>query len=194
MHEHITQLIGKHIESSMTLAEQLIPEILQVGLKLADKLMAGGKVLICAQGRAYVNGLHFVNALLHCHGVQRPPLPALMLGGEISLWQTASCEGQMEQLYTWEIQAIAHAQDVLFILSVSGASPALLQAIHAAKEKEIPVVLLVDESGAALAEQLGTEDSLLKLPTETMPCTLEMQLMTLHAICEVIEQTIFKAS
>ncbi|MCX7116112.1 MAG: SIS domain-containing protein [Gammaproteobacteria bacterium] len=190
--DRVAQLLATHIESSITLADQLAGQIVQAGLNMAERLLADGKVLLCAHGRAFANGLHFAHALLRREGVERPPLPVVMLGADTALLQMALSEHQEDQVYAREIQALGHAQDILLVLATAGVTPALVQAMIAAKEKEIPVIFLTGLEYSVLSEHLGETDMVLSLPSPLADRVLELQLVVLHGLCEVIDQTIFQ--
>lgn len=191
MEEKVTQLLSTHIESAIALADQRPDQIITAGMRLTQSLLADGKILIAAHGRSYANGIHFLTNLLNRYEVERPPLPGMMLGSSMSLLQVLNNEGHQDQLFAREIQALGHANDVLLILTTSGSASSLVQAIHAAKDKNMDCVVLGGDLGGMLEHHLGSCDSFIKVPSQHTARILELQLVVLHAWCDIVDNVLF---
>lgn len=188
--EQIIQLFALHIETSMALADQVVPKIVSAGQCVADRLLAGGKVLVCAHGHAFSNGLHFVQILLHGQEEgDRPPLPAMLLGTNM-----IGAEEHPDQVYAREIQALGQEQDVVLLLSAETKTIAstLVQAAIAAKEKNIPVIVLTNLRDEILTGLMRETDQQLQIGASSTMLTLVLQLIVLNGLSEVIDYTIFR--
>lgn len=194
MEEKITQLLSSHIESAIMLADQLPPLLVRAGTRLTQSLLNDGKLLICAHGRAYPNGIHFASSMLNRYEVERPALPVLMLGMHVPILQVLIKERHEDQVFSREIQAFAAAQDVLLVLSASANAPALVQALQAAKEKGVDSIVICGEEEGVLAHYLGPEDCLIQLPSAVPSRIIELQLMVLHGFCAMIDALLFGES
>lgn len=191
MEDKITQLLSAHIESAILLADQLSSLIVRAGARLTEALLADGKVLLCAHGRSYANGLHFLYAMLNRYEVERPALPVLMLGMHPHILHVLLKERHDDQVFSREIQAFGSSQDVLLILSTTANAPSLVQALHVAKEKGIDSIVICGETEGVLAHYLGPSDCLIQLPSSSPLRILELQLVAMHAICTIIDTTLF---
>lgn len=191
MQTDVTQQLGMHIETSMAFADQLTHKIIEVGEMIIEHLFAEGKVLCATEGRAYANGLHFMHAMMKQEGIDRPPLPSLLLGVHPSFLSVSGVdEGQV---YAREIQAFGTKNDILLLLSTSGIEKNLGSACIAAKEKNIRKILIgkIEDINSA-HEFLDDRDMVLPLPAQNIHQVLVLQLLALQQIVHVIEQTIFK--
>lgn len=191
MEDKITQMLSSHIESAIALADLAPPQLIQAGMRLTQSLLADGKILLCAHGRAFGNGMHFMNTMLNRYEVERPPLPIMMLGTHASLLQTLLYEGHDDQIFAREVQALGQAQDLLLILSTSSSALALVQAVQAAKEKGIDAIVICGEDGGTLAHHLGPNDHLIRIPSRLPSRIIELQLIVLHGFCEIIDSVLF---
>jgi D-sedoheptulose 7-phosphate isomerase len=191
MEDRINQLLTAHIESSIALADQLPAQIVEAGTLLAQSLLSEGKLLLCAHGRAYANGVHFVTSMLNRYEVERPPLPVMMLGTHVSILHALISEGHDDQVFAREVQALGSPADLLFILSTSGSASSLVQAVHAAKEKGMDCIVVCGEDGGMLAHHLGPSDISIRVPSSVPSRIVELQLVVLHGCCEVIDSVLF---
>lgn len=191
MEDKINQLLSTHIESAILLADQLPQLIVRAGMRLTESLLTDGKILLCAHGRSYANGLHFVASMLNSYEAERPALPVLMLGMHTPVLQVLLKERHDDQLFAREIQAFGSSQDVLLILSTTANAASLAQALHVAKEKGVDSVVICGEEGGVIAHYLGPEDCLIQLPARSPGRIVELQLVVLNSICSMIETTLF---
>lgn len=191
MEEYVTSLLAAHIETSLTLADQLPQSIVQAGLKITESLLDDGKILLCARGRSFANGLHFVTAMLNRYEVDRPPLPIVMLGGYVSILQQALMDGNDDQIFAREVQALGQPKDVLLILMLTGESAHWAHVIYAAKEKRMRCIVVCVQEEEGLSEQLDPSDIEVCLPAASSSRLIEMQLLVLHGFCEVVDHALF---
>lgn len=189
--ERIKHLFGASIESQIAVADVLPQEIVNAGMRLADCLLKDGKILVCGNGGSAANCLHFSAAMLNHFEVERPPLPVIVLGTDVSVLTTASSEGYAEFAFARQIQALGHENDVLLVLSTSGNANSLLHAVAAAKDRNIDVVVLSGRDGGVLANRLGPDDLELRVPVESAARIRETHLFIIHCFCDLIEQTLF---
>lgn len=190
MEEKIAHFLASHIETSATLADQLSPLLVQAGLRLTESLLDDGKVLLCARGRSFPNGLHFASAMLNRYEVERPPLPIIILGGHVPILQQSMFEDHEDHVFLREIQALGQSKDILLILVMPGEAIHWIQAIYAAKEKGMTCII-VSAAEEVFADYLGPLDVELRLPPTSAARVVEMQLLVLHGFCEVIDHALF---
>lgn len=191
MEERVIQLLSAHIETAIAVADQLPEQIVQAGMRLTQSLLAEGKLLLCAHGRAYANGQHFISSMLNRYEVERPPLPVMMLGTHVPLLHSLVSERHDDQVFAREIQALGQPQDILLVLSASGNAPSLVQALHAAKEKGMDSIVVCGEEGGILTHHIGPTDCIVRIPTRDPSRIIELQLVVLHGFCEVIDSALF---
>lgn len=189
--ERIRHLFGVSIEDRIAAADLIAPTIAKAAQRLVNCLLSDGKVLLCGNGGSAANCLHFSVAMLNHFEVERPPLPVMALGTDTASLTAITNEGQFEQVFARQIQALGQEKDVLLVLSTSGNSTSLLNAVHAANDRGMDTIALIGRDGGVLANHLGPEDIALRVPGNTAARIREMHLFILHCFCDLIDQSLF---
>jgi D-sedoheptulose 7-phosphate isomerase len=192
--EYLRNLIANQLESQMSLAEYLPEQIAQFAMKMVQCLLEDGKILIAANGASLANGLHFSHALIHQYMVERPALPALVLGQDMTLLSTSANRGDYAQIFARQIHALGHEKDLLLVLTTNGDSTSLIHAIDAAKERGMDVVMLNGPNPGILSNHLGPEDLELRINLDHPARIRETHLFILHCLCDLIDQALFGAN
>lgn len=191
LEDRIRHLFGVHIESKIALVDTLSSEIAQAAQKLVTCLLNDNTIFLCGNGGSAANCLHFSVAMLNHFEVERPPLPVIALGHDLSALTAIANEGHYDQVFARQIQALGHENDVLIAVTTTGHSNSILNAIHAAHEKGIDIIALSGRDGGTLANHLGPEDLELRVPGDTAARIRETHLFILHCFCDLIDQSLF---
>jgi D-sedoheptulose 7-phosphate isomerase len=191
MENRVRYLFGASIENRIAAADGLSDLISQAATCLVHCLLNNGKIFICGQGASAANGLHFSTALLNHFEIERPALPVIALTSDPAVLTVFGQHGRAEHIFERQIQALGQAEDVLIVLSTTGHAVSLLNAVHAAHEKSMRVVVLSGRDGGALVSHLVEQDIELRVPGETAALIRETHLFILHCFCDLIEQSLF---
>ena len=162
----------------------------EAGRLLADTFRAGGKLLVCGNGGSLCDAMHFAEELTGQFRKKRKALPSIALGDPGHMTCIANDMG-FDQVFARGVEALGQRGDVLVILTTSGNSPNLLEALRAAKEKEMKVISFLGKSGGKLK---GAAD--LELFVEgfaTSDRIQEAHMTAIHIIIEVLENILFYA-
>ena len=92
-----------------------------------------------------------------------------------------------ENVFAREIQSIATPADVLIAITTSGNSENILKALQAAKENNVPTVVL---TGAGMG-QLPKDVQALHMPSSDTARIQECHILIGHIICGLVEADIF---
>ena len=121
-----------------------------VGL-MTNSLMNNGKILACGNGGSAADAQHFAAELVNRFEMERPPLAAIALTTDSSTLTSIANDYRFEEVFSKQVRALAHAGDVLLAISTSGNSPNVIEAIHAAHEREAPSDRAIAKTPAAAA-------------------------------------------
>jgi D-sedoheptulose 7-phosphate isomerase len=91
------------------------------------------------------------------------------------------------EIFSKQVRALGHPDDILLAISTSGNSPNVMEAIHAAHEREMDVVALTGRNGGKIATLLGPEDVHICVPAERTARIQEVHLLCLHCMCDAID-------
>ena len=187
------EVVKQQIRASIDTKEKLISDdalmngVLALSEKCAVALRAGGKILFCGNGGSFADAQHLSAEFTSRFLFDRPGLPSLALGTNSSAMTAIGNDYGYENVFAREIQAVATPADVLIALTTSGNSGNILKALQAAKEKNVPTVVL---TGAGMG-QLPKDVQSLHIPSLDTARIQECHILIGHIICGLVEADIF---
>jgi D-sedoheptulose 7-phosphate isomerase len=155
--------------------------------RMVQCLKRDGKILACGNGGSAADSQHFAAELINRFEMERPPLAAIALTTDTSTLTSIGNDYDFEQIFSKQVRALGHAQDVLLAISTSGNSRNVIAAIEVAHESEMTVVALTGRNGGKMAELLGPKDIHICVPSNSTARIQEVHLLTLHCICDAID-------
>ena len=182
MEDRIKMLFGNSIEAKIAAADALSGLIASSGLRLANCLLNDGKILVCGNGGSAANGLQFSTALLNLFEIERPALPVIALAGESVTLTSIAHNGQYDNIFARQIHALGQEGDILLILSTSGSSGSLINAVNAANDRNMDTIALSGHDGGILANHLGPEDIEIRIASNNAARIREMHLFIIHCL------------
>lgn len=191
MQSRIRQLFQASIEAQEHAMQVLPPHIEHASLLMVNTLLNEGKILCCGNGGSAANAQHFASQLLNRFERERPSLPAFALTTDASTLTSISNDYSFNEVFSKQIRALGQAGDVLLVISTSGRSANVIQAIQAAHDREMQVVALSGQDGGDMASLLLPEDVEIRVP-DTHPARIqEVQMLALNCLCDLIDNQIF---
>lgn len=148
----------------------------------------GGKVMVCGNGGSAAESQHFASELVGRFEVaHRRGLPAMALTADASFITAWSNDFNFNDVFARQVEAYGQPGDVLVVISSSGKSPNLLKVLQAARKREIFCIGLLGKGGGPAAE---LTDLNIIVPSKETTRIQEIQLMTIHVLCALVEQQI----
>lgn len=154
-------------------------------------LKSEGKIMACGNGGSAGDSQHFSAELINRFERERPPLAAIALSTDTSTLTSIANDYRYEEVFSKQIQALGRRGDVLLAISTSGNSANVIEAIRVAHEKGIAVVALTGKKGGKMASLLAPGDVHLCVPADKTARIQEVHLLTLHCLCDGIDQLLF---
>ena len=189
MQDHIRQLFTENIQTMIATGEALSAPIENAAVSLVNCLINGGKVICCGEGASAALATHFAQLLLDQFEAERPCLPAFALLTNNSSLQPGNQENPDH--LARQVRALGQAGDVLVAISMTGEEHNLIKAVEAALTKDMTVVALTVDNSGELSGLLGNQDTELKVPAHRPARVFECYTFLLHALCELIDTTLF---
>lgn len=176
-------------QTKQNCAEALAPTISAAAEHMANALLDGKKILVCGNGGSAADAQHFSSELLNRFELERPALPAIALTTDSSTLTSIANDYRYEQVFSRQIQALGQRGDLLLAISTSGNSPSILRAAEAAMEREMTIIALTGRDGGELARMTReNEDLVICVPSAVTARIQEVHLLTLHCLCDLIDQ------
>lgn len=183
--------ISRHFEASaalkLAIAETLAPDIARAAETMVRCLLANGKILACGNGGSAADAQHFSAELLNRFEMERPGLAAVALTTDSSTITSIANDYSFEQIFSKQVRALGRSGDVLLGISTSGNSPNVIEAIHAAHEREMSVIALTGKKGGKIAQLLADNDVHVCVTSDITARIQEVHLLTLHCLCDAID-------
>jgi D-sedoheptulose 7-phosphate isomerase len=173
--------------------DELAEPIGRAAERMVACLMNEGKIMACGNGGSAADSQHFSSELLNRFERERPGLAAIALTTDSSTLTSIANDYAYEQVFSKQVRALGQPGDLLLAISTSGNSKNVLEAIHAAHEREIGVIALTGNGGGQMAEALLPSDVHICVPSAVTARIQEVHLLTLHCLCDAIDYLLLGA-
>jgi D-sedoheptulose 7-phosphate isomerase len=190
MLKEIKDIIRDSINVKNTLLEdeELISNILKAVNIVVNSLRAGKKLLIAGNGGSAADSQHIAAELIGRLNIKgRNPIPAIALTTDTSVLTAISNDFGYEFVFEKQIQALANPGDVFLVISTSGNSINLVNAVNKAKSLGIISIGLLGKDGGMLKDLVDIPIIVKHNNTQRIQ---ESHLLIEHIICELVEQKI----
>ncbi len=186
----VKQAISDSINTKRELAEACAGDIFECGLKLAEALKNGNKILFCGNGGSAADSQHLAAELvvrLRGH-INRPALPAIALTVDPSIMTAGGNDIGFDNVFARGVEAYGRKGDVLVGISTSGNSENVLRAVEQAKKQGLITVGLLGNQGGKISAAC---DCSVIVPSNVTARIQESHILIGHIWCEMIEEYVF---
>ena len=115
----------------------------------------------------------------------RKPLKSISLNSDTSVLTCISNDFGYENIFSRQLEGIANQNDVLIIISTSGNSKNIINAVKFAKKKKIKVLGLLGKNGGVCKNLIKNK---IIINSNNTARIQEMHIMIGHVICDLIEE------
>ena len=154
---------------------------------ITASLLDNGKVLVCGGSGSSGDARRFAAQLVNGFELERPSLAAFALSADASTLAPSPTDASPQSPFSRQILALGQPGDILLALTTRGDSPRIIDAIRAAHERDMRIIVLSGADGLGIAEHLTTRDIHLCAPTERSARIQELHLLILHCLCDGID-------
>jgi D-sedoheptulose 7-phosphate isomerase len=160
-------------------------KIAAAGDLLVQSLSEGGKVLSCGNGGSMCDAMHFAEELSGRYRGDRPALAALAISDPSHMSCVANDYGYAH-VFSRMVEALGRENDVLLAISTSGNSENILNAIAAAKSRNMKVIGLTGKDGGKMATLCDVEIRAPKAPFADR--AQEIHIKVIHSLIDHVER------
>lgn len=180
---NILQALQDH-QQVMADVAHLVPQIEEVAEYLVKTVQNNRKIFWMGNGGSAADAQHLAAELIGRFKQERPAIPSIALTTDTSILTCISNDYDFNKVFSRQIEALCHADDVVIGISTSGNSKNILNGIQAAKEKGAFTIGLTGKTGGQLAQ---LADCCLQIPSDNTARIQEAHIFIGHCICEWIE-------
>ncbi|WP_293765924.1 phosphoheptose isomerase [uncultured Aquitalea sp.] len=167
--------------------ELLSPPLAAAAERMVACLMNEGKILACGNGGSAADAQHFAAEMLGRFEKERPGLAAISLATDTSALTAIGNDYDFDMIFSKQVRALGHTNDLLLAISTSGNSANVIEAIYAAHERGMGVIALTGKDGGKISEILSPEDIQLNVPVLRTARIQEVHILLIHALCDAID-------
>jgi len=138
-----------------------------------------------------MNAQHFASLLLNRFERDRPSLPAMALTADSATLSSIANDEHFDEVYSRQVRALGQSGDILLVISSSGQSRNLINAMEAALSRDMTIVALTGRDGGEMAGLVGQHDVEIRVPSNRTARIQEVQLLIVHCLCEGIDDYLF---
>jgi D-sedoheptulose 7-phosphate isomerase len=187
------QTIKSHFEEALGVLQIFLSndenftKITQAGNLIIEAINGGNKIISCGNGGSMCDAMHFAEELSGRYKHNRKALPAISISDASHITCVGNDYG-FNQIFSRFVEGLGDTGDVLFAISTSGNSENILNAIVAAREKNMKVIALTGKTGGEMANNCDIE---IRAPySEFSDRAQEIHIKVIHSIIDYVEKNL----
>lgn len=180
-------------DSILTLQQAASDEKLHRAIRTISDLVetifrSGNKLMIAGNGGSAGDAQHVAGEFLSRLNFDRAPLPAVALSTDTSVLTAIGNDYGFEHVFERQVRGLGKRGDGLLAISTSGRSPNILAALRAARDLGIVTMGLTGADGGSMHALC---DVCLFAPARETPLIQQVHITSAHAICNLVERSMF---
>ena len=183
---HFTESIAAKQQAVEVLAEPTA----EAAQLMINCLMNDGKILVCGNGGSAADAQHFAAEMTGRFEKERMELAAIALTTDTSALTAIGNDYGFDHIFSKQVRALGRPGDMLMGISTSGNSANIIEAIHAAHERDMQVIAFTGRDGGKIAGLLKDNDVLLNVPHPRTARIQENHIVLIHALCDCIDSAL----
>ncbi|MCP3870409.1 MAG: SIS domain-containing protein [Gammaproteobacteria bacterium] len=189
---NLTERVEYNFSASLQAGRDAIPQLASPIVKgaglMVESLLQGGKIMSCGNGGSAAAAQYFSSLMLNRFQRERPGLPAMTMTADNTTMTAIALDYDFDELFAKQIHALGQNTDLLLTIGIGDDTDNLIAAVEAAHEREMRIVALTGGPMGRLASRMYENDIQLRVPDKNGSRILEIHFMTLHSICDLIDQ------
>jgi D-sedoheptulose 7-phosphate isomerase len=181
--EHLEVIRLLSIDNAFTAVVMAISKV------LIDLFRRGGRLLICGNGGSAADAQHMATELVSRFLMERKALDVEALTVNTSTLTAIANDYSFDLVFSRQIEAKGRKGDVLLVISTSGNSRNIVEAIHRARGMGLTVIGFAGNNRESPVHALS--DHLICVPSGSVARVQEAHILIGHIICEIVEKELF---
>jgi len=186
--ERITRTLREHTAVLTETFAVHAADLERFAREMVNVFHRGGRLLVCGSGSLTAIADLTANLFLHRLSLERPLLPALSLGHDMTLATSLLRDGQGHEFFARQLRAVATGQDMVLAFAGGHREESLETGLAAARQLGCGTAMVLQGKGEWLRDSV---DFLFRLETESVPRAVEGSLLFGHLLAELVEGELF---
>lgn len=180
-------VLTESIDIRRTMSPELAKATVTAALAIRGALQAGGAILFCGNGGSAADAQHLAAEFVGRFEREREGLASLALTTDTSILTAVANDYGFAQVFSRQVRALGRSGDVLVVLSTSGNSDNVIQAVATARERGLRTVGLLGRDGGVV----GTKVDIPVVVNDASTARIQELHITLgHFFCGVADLTL----
>ena len=180
--------LQESINTKKDLLATQLATIQKIARITTDAFKKNHRLYLIGNGGSAADAQHIAGELIGRFKINRRPLPAIALSTDTSVITSLANDFGYDTCFARQIEAFVTTGDVVFALSTSGNSKGILNAVHAARERDAITVGFTGKDGGLLKDAVGI---CLRVPSDNTPRIQECHITVGHIVCFMVERELF---
>lgn len=189
--DRVTAHFNESIANLQSAVDDLCEPVARAAGRIVASLLNGGKLLVCGNGGSAADAQHFSSELLNRFEAERPGLPAVAITTDASTLTSIANDYDFSHVFARQVRALGQPGDVLFVITTSGNSKNIINALQAGHDKNMSCIVLNGRDGGEAARFLLADDINILAPGSSTARVQEVHGLIIHCICDLIDREIF---
>lgn len=189
--ERIKHHFSESIQTKINAADMVLPIVGAASEKIVQCLLNGHKILTCGNGGSACDALHFSCEMLNRFKHERPSLPAIALTADTATLTSIANDYHYHEVFAKQLRALGQPGDILLAFSTSGNSINIINAIKAAHDRHVNVIVMTGYDGGKIAGTLKENDIEIRVPAHDTQRIQETHLLIVHCLCDIVDYQLF---
>ena len=196
MSEDIKSKIKKSFEESISVKNAVIEQkayeiLIHAGDVIAQSIKEGGKLMICGNGGSAADAQHLAAEFLIrlTSDVNRQGIPAISLAQDTSTLTACINDYGPDEIFKRVLSTLSRKGDVLLVISTSGNSSNIIEALKFAKSEGLHSVGFLGGDGGDALEFCNAS---FIVPSKVTARIQESHITAGHAMLQYIEDSLLK--
>ena len=181
----INQNIQEHQEILNSIDNKIKNKINAISKIISNSLKKGGTIFWCGNGGSASDSMHLSTELIGRFKKNRKPLRSISLSSNSAALTCISNDFGFQNLFSRQVEALGKPRDVLVVISTSGNSQNILNAIYQAKKKKLITIGFFGKKGGKCKNKTDI-DVIIK--SDSTARIQEMHIMVGQIICDLVER------
>lgn len=174
-HNELLEMISNNLEQN----------IVKTSLDIANGLKSGATLFFCGNGGSASDSQHLAAEFIGRFKNIRRPLKSISLNTDTSVITAIANDFGYDEIYSRQLEGLGKKNDMLFVISTSGRSPNVINALLKAKNMNIKTFSLLGKTGG---EALVNSDNSILIPSDQTDRIQEFHILIGHIICALVEK------
>ncbi|WP_424405886.1 D-sedoheptulose-7-phosphate isomerase [Pasteurella sp. PK-2025] len=192
MLEKLKDLYTESIQTQISASSLLPNAIVQAAQAIVTSLLQGNKIIVCGNGRSYINAQLLVANLLNRYELARPSFPSVLLSLDSAVNSAMILDENSDTLFQRQFNAIAQEGDILVAFSpLPHHEEMVINTINSAVNKTIKVIVFTGANNDHIQGFLTENDLEIAIPAMKESRIIEGHCFIVNTLCELIDHTLF---